>query len=207
MKIHSLRFTAAMVIGGALALSGCSAATTGTTGTAGTDRPADPSPSAPGTSADGTGTPRDTDIAGAEFTMSWRDALDAAAARFDGDPVSLSLEWKRTAFAYGVELVSDTESYEAVFNADTGELVYEETERESAGDIAEKRLGLIAPDAILDPGAAMASAVAAVKGPVEEWEIDEEDGRVVYEVQIVTDTGDVDVTVDATSGEVLKVDH
>lgn len=203
MKTHSLRFGAAVVLGGALALSGCSA----TTGTTGTVRPTDPSPSAPGASEEATGTPRDTDIAGAEFAMSWRDALDAAAARFDGDPVSLSLEWKRAAFAYGVELVSDTESYEAVFNADTGELVFEETERESAADIAEKRLGFIAPDAILDPGAAMASAVAAVPGPVEEWEIDEEDGRVVYEVQIVTDTGDVDVTVEATSGEVLKVDH
>ncbi len=205
MRNHSRNLTAALLLGGALVLTGCS----GTAPAAPTDsqQPADPAPSAPEDTGDGSAIQRDTDLAGATFTMSWTDALDAAAKNFDGDPVSLSLEWKRTAFAYGVELVSDTESYEAVFDANTGKLMHEEVERESAEDVAEKRRGIIKPADLIDPGQAMSAAVAALPGAVEEWEIDDEDGRMSYEVQIITDTGDADVRVDAVSGEIIEIDN
>lgn len=216
MRIHSLRFTTALLVGGALALTGCSGSNPSLgQGTQQSDAPgqggssqggSDTGATTPGDTASGDGTPRDTDLAGATFKLSWLDALDAAAERFDGEPVSLSLEWQRTAFAYGVELVSDTESYEVVINADTGEVMHEETEPESAADVAEKRRGIIKSGELIEPAKAMEAAVAAVAGSVSEWEIDDEDGRMSYEVQILTDPGDTDVRVDAVSGEIIEID-
>ena len=205
MRNHSRNITAALLLGGALVLTGCSGTTP--TAPAESQQPADPAPSGPADAGAGSTIERDADLAEATFGMSWTDALDAAAKNFEGDPVSLSLEWKRTAFAYGVELVSNTESYEAVFDANTGELMHEETEAESAADVAEKRRGIIKPADLIDPAKAMSAAVAALPGSVEEWEIDDEDGRMSYEVQIITDTGDADVRVDAVSGEIIEIDH
>lgn len=204
MRNHSLTATTAVLLGGALLLSGCAPAQSGGAST--------PKPSAPSTGEQagpegGAGsTARDTDLANAAFAMSWTDALEAAGERFAGDPVSLSLEWQRTAFAYSVELVSDAESYDAVFNADTGELMFEATEQETPAEVAEKRQGLIVASELIAPADALAAAVAAAPGPVSEWEIDDEDGRLVYEVQIVTDTGDVDVRVDARTREIVEID-
>lgn len=205
MSKSARRIAAAAAIGSALLLTGCSVVKP--VPPADTQQPADPAPGDQGGTGSGQGTPQGTDLAGATFEMSWTDALDAAAEQFAGDPVSLALEWKRSGFAYTVELVNDTESFEVRFNADTGELVEQQAEKESASDIAEKRLGIIKPDELIDPAAAMAAAVAAEAGPVTEWEIDDENGQLTYEVQITTATGDADVRVDARSGEILKVDR
>lgn len=195
MRIHSPKRTAALVAAAALVLTGCSAGQPPVDSA--TQEPSDPPPASPG----------NTDLATATFETDWLDALDAAAARFAGDPVSLSLEWQNSAFAYGVELVSDTESYEATFNADTGELLFEQTEAESPAEVAEKRRGLIVPSDLIDPAKAMAAAVGAAPGTVHEWEIDDEEGRITYEVQIATTSGDVDVRVDAVSAEILEIDN
>lgn len=47
------------------------------------------------------------------------------------------------------------------------------------------------------------AARAAVSGTVTEVELDNKHGSVVYEVEVVTDTGDVEVIVDAGNGNVL----
>jgi len=52
-------------------------------------------------------------------------------------------------------------------------------------------------------------AVTEVKGTVESVELEKDDGRVKYEVDITDQNGndDIDVDIDASSGEIIKVDR
>lgn len=68
---------------------------------------------------------------------------------------------------------------------------------DAAEDAALAQLATITADQ------ASQSANAAVPGTVCEVELDEEDGSVVYSVEILTDTGVVEVVVDAGNGNVL----
>jgi uncharacterized membrane protein YkoI len=67
---------------------------------------------------------------------------------------------------------------------------------------AEEDAGLAAL-ATISAEEAGAAAVAAVGGTVTMVEIDDEDGFVVYDVDVRTDSGIVEVTVDAGDGTVL----
>lgn len=206
MRINSRFAAVTIALGGALLLAGCTQGPEAVAPEAPEPTTA-PAPDTPTAENAPEGTPQGADLAQTAFPVSWTDALEVASKQFTGDPVSLSLEWKRTAYAYEVELVSDTESYEAVVNADTGEIMFEETEPESAADIAKKRLGQFAPTQLVTPADAMAAAVGAQAGTVSQWEIDDENGVLTYEIEVDTPSGDVDVRIDAQSAAVLEVDR
>ncbi|MEM8915450.1 MAG: PepSY domain-containing protein [Pseudomonadota bacterium] len=63
------------------------------------------------------------------------------------------------------------------------------------------------PAATITMNEALAIAQEAQAGTVEEIERDREDGAVVYEVDIATADGDVEVIIDAATGEVLSVEQ
>ena len=67
----------------------------------------------------------------------------------------------------------------------------------------------VTPDlARIAPGEAEAAALAAVPGgSVTGTELDEEDGFLVYEIDLLQNGAEVDVTVDAGSGEVVCTDR
>lgn len=58
----------------------------------------------------------------------------------------------------------------------------------------------------IGPEQASASALQAVPGKVIKVSLDNEDGNLVYSVEIKTSTGVVDVKVDAGNGKVLSQD-
>ena len=49
-------------------------------------------------------------------------------------------------------------------------------------------------------------AVSEIGGEVMEVELDEDDGRYEYELEIRTDRGEADITIDAESGEIVEID-
>ncbi|MGD6801987.1 PepSY domain-containing protein [Rossellomorea vietnamensis] len=49
-------------------------------------------------------------------------------------------------------------------------------------------------------------ALAEVPGEITETEIEEDDGKIIYEFEIETDSGEKEVEVDGMSGEVLEVE-
>lgn len=50
-------------------------------------------------------------------------------------------------------------------------------------------------------------AAKHVQGTVEEIELDKDDGRFIYEIELRTKRGEVEVELDAYSGKILKVDY
>lgn len=82
--------------------------------------------------------------------------------------------------------------------ADGSETGADEHARETAGDAA------LATAATVTPDEASAAALASQPGTVKEVDLSNEAGNVVYEVEVVTDTGtEMKVIVDAGSASVL----
>eukprot|EP00903_Cladosiphon_okamuranus_P002099 g2097.t1 len=50
-------------------------------------------------------------------------------------------------------------------------------------------------------------ALGAQAGTIEEIELENEDGKAVFEVEIKTETGEVEVMIDAATGEVLAMEQ
>ena len=50
-------------------------------------------------------------------------------------------------------------------------------------------------------------ALSAQQGTIEEIELENEDGKAVFEVEIRTGTGEVEVVIDAASGEVISIEQ
>lgn len=54
---------------------------------------------------------------------------------------------------------------------------------------------------------AIAIAMNKQSGHIEEAELDEDDGRLLYEIEIETANGEVEIDIDAVSGKILKVER
>jgi uncharacterized membrane protein YkoI len=59
----------------------------------------------------------------------------------------------------------------------------------------------------ITPDQAKAAALAAVSGTVLRITLDDENGQIVYSVEIQTSKGISDVKVDATTGQVIRIDN
>lgn len=186
-----------------LVLSGC------------TDTEEGPAPSAPASEPSATAPAepsptektQDTDLADAEFALSWQDALAQARQNFDGELYSIELDWEQAQCAYTVKLVSDTEEYEIEIGADSGDVLDEETEAMDGDDIAEKTSEIVDVDRVVPWSDALQTAKGVADGRVDEWKLEGTGGGAKYEFDIDTGDGeDVEISVDAYSGELLGED-
>ncbi|UTX53703.1 PepSY domain-containing protein [Leucobacter aridicollis] len=210
MRHVASTLTIAGALGAVLLFSGCAPTVTAIP----PETSEAPSPSTPEAAPDaGTqdpsvgATPFDVDLTKTEFATSWRDALATGATAFDGEPVSVSFEWNRTVWAYTVKLLSADEVYLATVNADTGEIIGEWTKPRGGGGRAGTPTGVFPADGVIEPSAAIAAALTAAQGTFEEWELEQDNGVLAYEVQIDQGNDDVDVRIDARSGKVLEIDN
>lgn len=207
---HVVSATVATALGAALLLSGCAPKVTAIPPEASappsTTAPETETEQVPGDGAQGA-TAHDADLTSATFATSWRDALATGSQEFDGEPVSVSFEWERTAWAYTVKLLSADEVYLATINADTGAVMGEWTKQRGGGGRAGVPTDVFPADGVIEPSAAIRAALDAAPGTFEEWELETDNGVLVYEVQIDQGNDDVDVRIDARSGAVLEIDH
>lgn len=152
------------------------------------------------------GTPIDTTngIQDVEFAVS----LDAAVQIFldtfpeaEGiDLVEFDVDDGR--YEYEIDGFNSNMEFELTVDAKTGDI----REGKSESD-ADREVGLDF-EKIISPKEAMANALTAIgSGYVKEWQLDTDDGRTIYEIDIEGSDSDVDdVTIDAFTGEVLEID-
>ena len=150
---------------------------------------------------------RNTDLADAEFALSWEDALDIANEQFDGDLYSVGLDWERTQFAYTVKLVSDTDEYEVEIDADSGDVLAEETESLDDDDAAEKTSEIIDVEQVVPWSDALDAALNEADGRIDEWKLEGTEQGAQYQFDIDQPSGeDLEVSIDAYTGEFLRLD-
>lgn len=192
---------AAGALGSALLVTGCGA---------GGDVEA---PAAPletdedGSSQEGAAPAPDDDLAAQSLEVSWTDAVSAAQQEFDGRLTSLELDSERQGYVYSVDLVSGSEEYEALVSASSGEILRDETESLDGDDAAEAGDEVFELEGLVEPGDAMTAATGEAEGAARSWSLDREWDGIFYEVEVAPSAGDdLDVTIDAESGEVVEVD-
>ncbi len=220
-RAHTTRTSSAIAISAvlALALVGCSgdadddasspesvqssAAGDTTDSDEDTSSPADDSENADSTKVD------EMDLATHTFDLRWSDALDRARGEFGGDISKIELEVEDNVYAYKVELMSDEQKFEYQIDANTGDVLEQETEDFSSDKVkTERKAKAIDITKVVDLEHAMETALAEQDGRVTEWKLEGTSSGPVYEFDIVKNgsTDDVEVKIDALSGDVLPSD-
>lgn len=176
-----------------------------------TDDTEDTTDSTDDTSTDGTDTAEDsesTDATGVavldQLGSTPDEAVSAAQENFDGDLVELELDQEGGDWVYNVSMENESEEYEVRLLADDLSIMNEQTENNDDSDMND---GFAYEDAIPHEEAVQ-TAIDEVGGELEGWTLDRDDGQLEYDVEMVnTDSGnDMDVTINAESGEVIETD-
>ncbi|MEE8600268.1 PepSY domain-containing protein [Euzebya tangerina] len=150
-----------------------------------------------------------------QASLSAADAEAAATAAVPGTAAPAELEDEDGTVAYEVEVTDDAGTvHEVIIDANTGDVLAQEVDddddgadddegEESEADEAAENAAL-AEQASLSAADAEAAATAAVPGTAAPAELEDEDGTVVYEVEVTDEAGTVhEVIIDANTGDVL----
>lgn len=131
-----------------------------------------------------------------EFAFSVYDAIEIFNEEFGAPNIEeIQFEFDDGRYKYEIEGWDEAFDYEMDIDAETGEILSQESEADS--DTDEDILDL---DGIITPQEAMAIALEVSGGDyVEEWELELEDGYTVYDIDI---EGGEDQDIDAHTGDV-----
>lgn len=127
-------------------------------------------------------------------------AVSTAESAVDGaQAYSIELEDDET---WSVDVLAGTSSTEVDVSADGSEVLRSEADDDHEDE--ERRELDAASVTIVE---ALEAALGAVEGTIDSADLDEENGTVVWEIEIRTGEGkEVDVVVDAASGEIVRTD-
>src|SRR5699024_7916821 len=129
------------------------------------------------------------------------DAIKKAQSNFDGQLTDIGLERENNKWVYKIELESDSEEYDVSYDVNTLDIIEEEKDSENDNEYI-KYEDLITFDE------AITTAKSEVDGKATEISTDFDDGVLYYEVSIQNQNGeDVDVIIDAKSGETVEIDE
>lgn len=157
-----------------------------------------------------------------EATITKDEAISAALKEVAGKAADTELEDEDGTVVYGVEVTDDQGKKQDVkVDAKTGKVLKVEADDEEENEKGEKEekedkdgevsdqqeQQLLEKEAKITAEESTTIALKEVKGQVTDTELEDEDGTVVFGVEITDDQGKKhDVKVDAKTGKVLKVD-
>lgn len=155
-----------------------------------------------------------------EATITKEEAISAALKEVAGKAGETELEDEDNTVVYGVEVTDDQgKKHDVKVDAKTGKVLKVEADDESEkgdkeekedkdGEVSDKQeQQQLEKAAKISAEESTTIALKEVKGQVTDTELEDEDGTVVYGVEITDDQGKKhDVKVDAKTGKVLKVD-
>ncbi|KAB7668909.1 PepSY domain-containing protein [Bacillus sp. B1-b2] len=155
-----------------------------------------------------------------EATITKEEAISAALKEVAGKAAKTELEDEDGTVVYGVEVTDDQgKNQDVKVDAKTGKVLKveaddenekadkEEKEDKDSEVSDEQEQQQLEKEAKISAEESTTIALKEVKGQVTDTELEDEDGTVVYGVEITDDQGKKhDVKVDAKTGKVLKVD-
>jgi len=132
---------------------------------------------------------------------------EKALAKVDGTVTEVELERKLSGSVYEVEIKKDGYEYDLDLDAVTGEVLKEDksTDDDEAG-LDDNSTKSDSSDVAITHEAAIEIALKEAAGTVTEIELEIDNGRTYYEIEIEVGTKEVDIEVDAKSGAVLSGD-
>lgn len=135
------------------------------------------------------------------LTMEEAEAI--AVKSVGGTVTGIELDRELVGDIYEVEVKTNGFEYDLDIDAKTGKVLRTDKENDNDNDDSDDKV--IAPNGkFITEKAAVNIAMKQAKGTVAEVKLDEDDGLVVYEIEIRDGKYDYDFDIDAISGEVLK---
>lgn len=142
------------------------------------------------------------DATAAESFLSMEKAQEIALSEQDGHIDSIELESDEGYVYYEVEIENGDREYDIYIEASTGEVLKVDRDDHDDDDYEVSR----ALENIISAEKAMQIAVEKVGGKVIEMELDEDDNRYEYEIELKTNDGEVEMTIDAVTGKILEIE-
>lgn len=135
-----------------------------------------------------------------EFAVSLDDAVTKFREEFPAEGVeitSVELDHDDDRYEYDIQGYDNENEYELVIDAESGEIISREEEQDDVDpdDLAIDFVKIISPEE------AMAKALENNTGYVKSYELESEDGKLVYDIDV--EEGD-DVKLDAETGDILS---
>lgn len=127
----------------------------------------------------------------------------ALAEAKSGKVIDVNLDQEGTNLVYDVTVVDDTTEKDFTVNAETGAVEKVKEEKLTAKDKEEKELAKATPKVSLaDLESKLSQKYSGFK--LVDAELDYKKSTLVYKVELISDTEEVDARVDANTGEVIK---
>lgn len=132
---------------------------------------------------------------------------EIALSKVTGHVENIELESYKGNQYYEVEVENGKKDYDLYIDAYTGEVQRMKEDRND--DDWDDRTEVVQSTNLISDEKAKQIAEKAVNGTVTELEFDEDDGRFVYELELITNKGETDVEIDAVTGKVIELnfDH
>ncbi|MED4061925.1 PepSY domain-containing protein [Priestia megaterium] len=133
-------------------------------------------------------------------------AKDIALQKTDGgDITNIQLAIDDGVKQYEVDITKGNKEYDVDIDSSSGKIIEFDEEQKDDEDEKEEELQNISPAISLDQ--AIKTALKSAKGTVNETDLDQENNRLVYEIEIDTaDKREATVSVDAKNGAVISVE-
>ncbi|OAH57761.1 MULTISPECIES: PepSY domain-containing protein [Bacillaceae] len=142
-----------------------------------------------------------------------QESIDIALKEVQGSASDVELEDEDGVIIYSVEVTDDQgQKHEVAVDANTGKILKieaddEESEKEDGEENDKEEQKQLEKEATVTKEESIAIALKEVPGKVKDTELEDEDGVVVYTVDVIDDKGEErEIVVDAKSGKVLKVE-
>lgn len=191
IKLWSSVAAAAILLGGAYGISEVQGAAGGNS-----VLPSPTTSSSPSTSTD----------TSTKTLIGFDKAEEAALQAAQGWVKSIDLKQKNSGTYYKVELRQSNQEIDVRVDAYTGKILSVRKEKEDDDDDDAAAYAAASGKTLIGAAKAATAATASVKGNVTEIDLDEDDGRFIYEVEIKDGRQKTEVGVDAFTGEVLYID-
>src|SRR5690625_3712507 len=130
-------------------------------------------------------------------------AIEIAKGDFAGQVTELELDEDDGRLIYEIELRTGTEKAEIEIDAYTGEILVIEIENDNSNKYKFK-----SQDDQTVIGAEEAITIAKNKfdGRVKELQLDKEDGRLIYEVELISGNKEAELEINAYTGEIISIE-
>ncbi|WP_026583904.1 PepSY domain-containing protein [Bacillus sp. J33] len=135
-----------------------------------------------------------------EELISLEEAKKIALSKADGQVESIEMERDNGQKYYDIDIEAGDLKYDIHVEAITGKVLSFEKDWDGNDK------GII-KDKIISEQKAIETAEKEVNGTVKEIEREEDDGKVIYEIELNTNKGEADVNIEASTGKVLSVEY
>lgn len=148
-------------------------------------------------------------------SISAGEAKKIALKQYEGEIVGFEYDGNDRTPHYEIDIVKDNEKIEVEVNAGTGKAVVTEREKISTvkaentvtTDDTVKATDSANNSAVITEKRAIEIAQAKAKGTVTDIELDEDDNRLIYEIEIRNGKMEYDFEIDAKTGDIIKYEE